>query len=142
EGLVFGARAANAMTRSIESAALHSMEIAEWAPVSEHSTSSVPSEEEVRDLMWRYCGLLREGRDMMQASARVQEWYAAVANARLREPSRQLYRLVSFIIVGLLIARASLRRQESRGGHFRTDFPERDDIKWRRHIADRIRARD
>ena len=33
---------------------------------------------------------------------------------------------------------AQLRREESRGGHFRSDFPNRDDIKWRKHVADRL----
>jgi len=36
----------------------------------------------------------------------------------------------------LLIARAAVRRQESRGGHFRSDFPDRDDIKWQKHVSD------
>jgi L-aspartate oxidase len=45
-------------------------------------------------------------------------------------------RLSSLVTVGLLIARAALRRDESRGGHFRTDFPHRDDIHWQKHIAD------
>ena len=30
---------------------------------------------------------------------------------------------------------AALRREESRGGHFRTDFPQRDDLHWKIHIA-------
>jgi L-aspartate oxidase len=45
-------------------------------------------------------------------------------------------RLSSLVTVGLLIARAALRREESRGGHFRTDFPHRDDIHWQKHVSD------
>jgi L-aspartate oxidase len=40
-------------------------------------------------------------------------------------------------LVGYLIARAALRREESRGSHFRTDFPRRDDLHWKIHIAER-----
>ena len=45
-------------------------------------------------------------------------------------------RLLNIVTVGLLIARAALRREESRGGHFREDFPQRDDILWKRNVSD------
>ena len=41
------------------------------------------------------------------------------------------------LTVARLIARAADRREESRGAHYRDDFPERDDIKWKQRIAER-----
>jgi L-aspartate oxidase len=36
------------------------------------------------------------------------------------------------------MARAALRREESRGAHYRADFSERDDTHWRKHVADTL----
>jgi L-aspartate oxidase len=40
------------------------------------------------------------------------------------------------VTVARLIARAALRREESRGGHFRSDHTGRDDERWRVHVVD------
>ena len=53
---------------------------------------------------------------------------------------RECRRVASLATVGFLIARAALRREETRGGHFRADFPDRDDIHFQRHFADTLRA--
>jgi L-aspartate oxidase len=37
-----------------------------------------------------------------------------------------------------LMAEAALWREESRGGHYREDFPARDDERWRAHSAQQI----
>ena len=137
EGLVFGARAAEAMKGPTMRPTL----TAEAGPPFQHAdpVPTVPSASDVRDVMWRDAGLLRSRLGLSPLVDQLSAWRAAVSKARSAAPGdRDLRRVASLVTVGLLIARAALRREESRGGHFREDFPQRDDIHWRRRIADRL----
>jgi succinate dehydrogenase/fumarate reductase flavoprotein subunit len=102
---------------------------------------TVPSADEVRDLMWRHVGVLRDRPSLERAVAELQVWAGAVAG---RRPSRgeqpELRRVRSILTAGLLIARAALRRTESRGAHFRADFPSRDDLHWKTRTTERLHA--
>jgi len=133
EGLVFGARAAAAMPEAWAAPRMGEGEVVDWAPAPA-AAGQVPAVEAVRDLLWRQAGLLRDREGLGAAVAQLETWAGALAAAAGDRP-----RAASFVSAGLLIARAALRREESRGAHFRTDFPERDDLHWRRHVADRLR---
>ena len=141
EGLVFGARAAAAMAGPLRSPASSPVICADVP--SSAVGSDAPVAYQVRDLMWRFVGLLRSSGDLAPAVAQLDSWRAATEQRRANAlHDRDLRRLASLVTVGYLIARAALRREESRGGHFRTDFPMRDDIHWQKHYGDVLPARE
>jgi len=141
EGLVFGARAARAMMEAPQAAPLkpnRRLDRDAW-----EGEGSVRMEREgfsraipttmagVQALMWRSVGLFRERAGLQHAAACLEAAAAVPVRADV-DGSRQR----NLVTVATLIARAALRREESRGGHFREDFPERDDIHWKVHLAD------
>jgi L-aspartate oxidase len=134
EGLVFGARAGKAMAGSRHTADLPAP-VFPSVPQRAGSASGSPSrridEEEIRALMWQSVGLFRNRERLVDAVNQLQEQEAGLANL-----DHQGWRRASIITVASLIANAALRREESRGGHFRTDFPASDDLHWKVHISD------
>ena len=137
EGLVFGARAAHAMQGDTIGASLRA-EAAE--PFRQHEADgTAPAAFDLRDLMWRHAGVMRSRDGLQPVVAQLSGWRSIVSRARVAVPGdRELRRVASLVTVGLLIARAALRREESRGGHFREDFPRRDDIHWQKRVADAL----
>jgi len=147
EGLVFGARAARAMTEPPASGRLASGVREADAPAARpaggwNAVSPRPCEDEVRRCMWEAVGVERDGAALRRAVAQLTDWQASVDTPGFSPLSRADWRLVSLVSVGRLIATAALRRTESRGAHFRADFPDRDDVHWSAHIAERSLDRD
>ena len=142
EGLVFGARAAAAMVGPVQPPRLFaSVDAGSVVSVMTSDVQRVPAPGDVRDLMWQQVGLVRTREGLTEATATLAMWERVATSAVSRNPGDDgLRRVASLVTVGHLIARAALRREESRGGHFRADFPKRDDINWQKHIADALRA--
>jgi L-aspartate oxidase len=136
EGLVFGARAAVAMQTIWQPAKLSDSEVV-IHEVSAQANDPLPGVADVRELMWRHVGLVRSQAGLEQAVQTLDRWSGILRATSGRQPDEPADRtLWSIVTVGLRIARAALRREESRGGHFRSDFAARDDVRWRRHVAD------
>jgi len=143
EGLVFGARAAAAMQETPRAARIKSDRVlvaGSWlapvGPVDERAAAtdgrSPATADAVRDLMWRHVGLFRSREGLASAVAALDEAYSGAATPSTADR----WRHVNLVTVARLIARAALRREESRGGHFRADFPVRDDLHWKVHLVD------
>jgi len=79
--------------------------------------------------MWKYTGILRSGKELKTAieSLRTMEIPQTGRNGRSDRELRNLHAL------GLVIARSAFTREESRGSHYRSDFPFRDDEKFQKH---------
>jgi L-aspartate oxidase len=138
EGLVFGARAGIAM-RGVRSAdhpiagvrsANRPLEVPglDLAPVEGRFPDLTPGQGRSADLtpgqiMWEHAGLFRTADGLR----------AALTDLGAPRPDEE-----SVVTVGRLIARAALRREESRGAHFRLDYPERDDSRWKRRIMETV----
>jgi L-aspartate oxidase len=145
EGLVFGARAATAMQQPPAAAALGpDRRLVEPRAASARARVTTDHRSltttEVRDLMWKSVGLFRTCEGMEDAVAKLEASYAAhrdaLANARADDGDA--WKQFNLVTVARLIARAALRRLESRGAHYRADFPVHDDLHWKAHVVDSL----
>jgi L-aspartate oxidase len=141
EGLVFGARAAGAMLEPPRAGGLPGVrEVAgvEDESVDQPGSDSLPDEHTARSLMWDNVGLERERGALEHAVTTLDGWRrAATAALRGGTVSETVWRVASIVTVGSLVARGALRREETRGGHCRADFPKRDDVNWSVHVGER-----
>lgn len=120
EGLVFAERVARDMIEipKVKGAPRRGS----WkVPVLHDRGAAQVAADEVRQVMWDYCGIDRTARGLRLGHARLLE-----IEARLPEGATEETNLVE---TAKLIADGALLRKESRGGHYRSDFP-RAKRKW------------
>ncbi|MSP78729.1 MAG: L-aspartate oxidase [Dehalococcoidia bacterium] len=86
--------------------------------------------ENVQNLMWRNAGIARNGEDLLWAARVLSVWSRIPAKSR----QRTAHELLSLVWVGRLLVEGALVRQESRGAHYRTDFPE-PSPQWELHTV-------
>jgi L-aspartate oxidase len=129
EALVFGGRVAEDLGAALETippppAVVPSASATATARASFDPARSSAAAEQVRQVMWEKVGLLRDETGLASAAAAIGRWATALAGERSEA--------ANLIAAAGLIAQAALARRESRGSHFRLDYPELDP-SWRRH---------
>ncbi len=82
--------------------------------------------------MWEYVSIIRNGVDLERTEA-----ILALAGGHHPHPTRPSVELANMLLVGWQMTRAALKRQESRGAHYRDDFSE-PLPEWRRRLAIRL----
>ena len=152
DSIVFGARAGDAMAEYMTRAELPTIsgqqvtELCErWSRPMERAEGedSFMLREELEDLMWEKVGVVRNGPDMEAAVRGIQSLHGraeqcggatkaggAVYNSKWNEAIN----VVNMTAIAEMIARSALTREESRGAHYRTDFPE-PDFAWLKNIC-------
>jgi L-aspartate oxidase len=143
EGLVFGARAALAMIdqrrefkpllprKDPNSVAGHAtpgpdLNAPEAEPVRLSAQETV---NEVRSILWNNVGIIRKGKDLCDAMRRLDSLLLDCPTA----PSRQFYEARNILEIGRIITQSALARKESRGAHYRSDFPLKDETTPAKH---------
>jgi L-aspartate oxidase len=129
EGLVFGAAAANAMLADDVPA-----DFAATAPPPSPATTHTPEQTEkwianLRALMWKHAGLLRSAEGLTRAKLALEEMAFDIPRGHTRRAieARNLHQ------AAMLMVESALARKESRGAHYRNDFPQHDDKAFRKH---------
>jgi L-aspartate oxidase len=80
--------------------------------------------------MWREVGITRDRDSLTRATATLRAWEGVAPTAT----DRASQELNDLLTCSRLVAEAALLREESRGAHYRTDFPQPRD-EWRRHVV-------
>ena len=129
EGLVYGACAARAMIAQLEGRAAAARaggsvtaKAQEPSPPLQAASSPAQMEKllsEIRCIMWDKVGVIRRGKELKEAVKRLQ----AISLPAVPATERKYYEAQNTLEVARLIACSALAREESRGAHYRTDFP-------------------
>jgi L-aspartate oxidase len=124
EGLVFGARAGAAALKDSEGLTVRIPDrpAAGRTMIPSRSAISVAVKKRVKRIMWERVGIIRDRSSLQRALSELEQ----IAAGRIDRASR------NFVTLATLVARGALWREESRGGHFRSDFPETDE-RFREH---------
>jgi len=151
EGLVFGALAGQAMMKDApagkrkgqalagspaplpgNSSAVQK-EAAKNGPVKNGGAKPAPAAcatlTKIRDLMWRNVGIMRTGKELAEAIKQLE----AIEHPQCEKSGRSGHELRNLHTLALVMARAALAREESRGSHYRSDFPYREDDLFQKH---------
>ncbi len=141
EGLAFGARAGADAARwavSNEVKFPHQLEH-RIAPSTKTELDLTDVKSSLRSIMWRNAAIERNGDRLAETREIIAFWSRYVmdktfAPADMGEEAIPGWELQNMLTVCFLITTAAYTRTESRGAHYRVDYPDRDDEHWRLHL--------
>ena len=94
--------------------------------------SDLPTKQTIQDVMWSHVGILRNKEGLDSAATTLDAWSEKIRNNGRGEIIT--HELANMVLLGRLITKSALTREESRGAHYRTDYPAASS-DWVRHIV-------
>ena len=85
--------------------------------------------QKVQAMMWQHVAVVRDGKVLKQVAADLDAMQLMLP----KSCDRRSHEAANILQTGLLIARSALAREESRGAHYRLDFPLKNDRKFNKH---------
>lgn len=90
----------------------------------------------LKSVMWRFVGVRRTEQELLESLRSVEQWQKYVLFRQFDEADG--WELQNMLTIARVIVRAALRRQESRGVHYRTDFPQSENATWLQRLTFRL----
>lgn len=91
----------------------------------------------MKEIMWEHVAIFRTGEGLKKAVDELEELYKESTNVKLENKElygnpelEEAYRVPKMLKLALCIAWGAYLRTESRGAHYREDYPKRDDLNW------------
>jgi len=96
--------------------------------------------EELRNIMQKHCGVFRSPELLQEGIQKIEALKLRVANIKITDKSKifntariEALELENLFVIAKATIKSANERQESRGAHCRSDFPNRDDNNWLKH---------
>jgi succinate dehydrogenase/fumarate reductase flavoprotein subunit len=149
DSIVYGGRAGDSMTDYVVSRALPAASQAQIHSIGERWVAMLGQAQgesvfdlrsRLDDLMWEKVGVVRDGAALAEAARELPELRERAERARVYADAasnpqwNEAINLINLCLVGEMVARSALERRESRGAHYRQDFPAADPA-WLKNIV-------
>lgn len=112
----------------------------ERAGLESHSSRAGQDQKNLRrslkEVMWYKAGIIRSDRDLQEALARIEKLKSLSLKVPVANPGQLVRRLEleNMLLLSEMVCRAALLRTESRGAHYRSDYPEENNANWLQNI--------
>ncbi len=135
EGLVFGLRAGRAAAAEPARPSRVAIPVPRRkraAPLATQVLDPIDARNALRSLCWRQIGIERDAAGLTEALRQILFWERYLFSVDFEDAGG--WELQNMLLVAHAMTESALAREESRGVHFRSDFPARNDARWLRHL--------